>query len=159
MSRLGIVAVLCLATALSTAASNPSPAAAASVSQGSSSRGLLALANSAASPLLTALGGLTAGTIDSGTDGRITVLLLGSDSRKLGISRTDSIMIVSLKGTTISAASIPRDTARIPNPAGGLYKGRVNALIKSSNAPKDGAAKDSKSAPPSNPISLFGGKK
>ena len=39
-------------------------------------------------------------------------------------------MVVSIKGGSISAASIPRDTARIPNPAGGTFKGRVNAILK-----------------------------
>ena len=68
--------------------------------------------------------------LDSGTDGRLTFLLLGSDTRGGGVARTDTIMIVSLRGSTISVASIPRDVARIPNPAGGTFSGRVNGILQ-----------------------------
>jgi anionic cell wall polymer biosynthesis LytR-Cps2A-Psr (LCP) family protein len=79
-------------------------------------------------PLLSALEGTDA--ISNGSDGRLTFLLIGSDSRASSISRTDSIMIVSLKGKTISAASIPRDTGRIPNPFdGGVFPGKVNSIL------------------------------
>jgi anionic cell wall polymer biosynthesis LytR-Cps2A-Psr (LCP) family protein len=41
-------------------------------------------------------------------------------------------MIASIdENKVISTASIPRDTARIPNPAGGVFKGKVNGLVKS----------------------------
>lgn len=73
-------------------------------------------------------------TIDTGSDGRLTVLLLGSDTRGGGVGLTDTIIIVSLKGNTINAASIPRDTARILNPftpsASDTFKGRVNAILQ-----------------------------
>ena len=73
--------------------------------------------------------------IDEGTDGRFTVLLLASDSRGTGISRTDSMMIASIdENKVIATASIPRDTARIPLPAsmgGGMYKGKINGMVKS----------------------------
>ncbi len=73
--------------------------------------------------------------LNEGTDGRLTVLLLASDSRGTGISRTDSMMIASIDDNkVISTASIPRDTARIPLPAsmgGGTYKGKINGMVKS----------------------------
>ena len=72
--------------------------------------------------------------INKGSDGRLTFALFGSDSRDTAISRTDSIMIMSIQGNTISAASIPRDTGRIPRPAsmgGGLFSGKVNGILRS----------------------------
>jgi anionic cell wall polymer biosynthesis LytR-Cps2A-Psr (LCP) family protein len=71
--------------------------------------------------------------INDGNDGRLTFLLAGSDSRFSAVSRTDSIMVMSIKGNTISAASIPRDTARIPRPpsmGGGLFSGKVNGILR-----------------------------
>lgn len=79
-------------------------------------------------PLFDAVAGTEA--INSGNDGRLTVLLLGSDARGGGISRTDTIMIMSLKGNQINVASIPRDTRAIPNPAGGTFKGKINSLAR-----------------------------
>ncbi len=62
------------------------------------------------------------------------MLLLGSDARSGGISRTDTIMVVSFKNNVHhGAASIPRDTARIPNPftaASDNFKGRINTILK-----------------------------
>ncbi|MGZ8819269.1 MAG: LCP family protein [Mycobacterium sp.] len=93
---------------------------------------LLALGSGFAAPfqpVLNAMAGTEA--ISSGNDGRLTVLLLGSDTRTVGISRTDTIMVMSLKGHQISVASVPRDTARIPNPfAGGTFKGRINSIAR-----------------------------
>ena len=68
--------------------------------------------------------------LSSGNDGRLTFLLLGSDARGGGVERTDTIMVASLRGNSISVLSIPRDTARIPNPDGGTFSGRVNAILK-----------------------------
>lgn len=68
-----------------------------------------------------------------GTDGRFTVLLLGSDYRpsKPG-NRTDAIMVVSVdpvSGRT-AAFSIPRDLRNFPLPNGKVYSGKVNALYQ-----------------------------
>lgn len=82
-------------------------------------------------PLLDAIDGNQA--LNRGSDGRLTFLLLGSDSRGTTISRTDTIMLMSIKGNTITSASIPRDTARIPRPAsmgGGTFSGRVNGILR-----------------------------
>ncbi len=97
--------------------------------------GLLAWADlgaSLASPLRPLLAALGQKQISTGTDGRLTMLLLGSDTRGNGIQRTDTVMIMSIKNGQISVASIPRDTSRIPNPyhPGTTFRGRVNTLVK-----------------------------
>lgn len=85
-------------------------------------------------PVIDALAGTQA--LSTGNDGRLTVLLLGSDTRGGGISRTDTIMVMSLKGNAINVASIPRDTSRIPNPyAGGVFKARVNGIARQIGLP------------------------
>ncbi len=67
--------------------------------------------------------------IDDGNDGRLTFLLLGMDARDDTVTRTDTVMVMSLKGDEISAASIPRDTKRLPNPGGGTL-GKVNSILR-----------------------------
>jgi LCP family protein required for cell wall assembly len=68
-----------------------------------------------------------------GTDGRFTVLLLGSDYRPAHPgNRTDAIMVVStdpVSGRT-AAFSIPRDTLNFPLPGGGTYRAKVNGLYQ-----------------------------
>jgi polyisoprenyl-teichoic acid--peptidoglycan teichoic acid transferase len=69
-----------------------------------------------------------------GTDGRLTVLLLGSDYRPAHPgNRTDAIMVVSIDPTTGVAAafSVPRDTTGFPLPGGGTFSAKVNALYQS----------------------------
>ncbi|MEX2546809.1 MAG: LCP family protein [Chloroflexota bacterium] len=68
--------------------------------------------------------------VSDGSDGRLTILLLGSDTHGAGVSRTDTIMVMSLRGNSISVVSIPRDTARIPNPDGGTFKPRINGIVR-----------------------------
>ena len=68
-----------------------------------------------------------------GTDGRLTVLLLGSDYRPAHPgNRTDAIMVVSVDPSTGQAAgfSIPRDTVDFPLPSGGVFRAKVNALYQ-----------------------------
>lgn len=68
-----------------------------------------------------------------GTDGRLTVLLLGSDYRPAHPgNRTDAIMIVSVDPTTGKAAgvSIPRDTTGFPLGTGKTYGARINGLYE-----------------------------
>ena len=82
-------------------------------------------------PLLDAIDGPQA--LNRGSDGRLTFLLLGSDARGTGVSRTDSIMLMSVKGNTITSASVPRDTGRVPRPAsmgGGTFSGKVNGILR-----------------------------
>jgi len=68
-----------------------------------------------------------------GTDGRFTVLLLGSDYRPSHPgNRTDAIMVVSMdpvSGKT-AAFSIPRDTLNFPLPGGGVFAAKANALYQ-----------------------------
>jgi LytR_cpsA_psr family len=71
-----------------------------------------------------------AGDTGGGTDERMTFLLIGLDARGAAVTRTDALMVVSFEGTTMSAASIPRDTSGIPNPFdGGVFHGKVNTIL------------------------------
>jgi LCP family protein required for cell wall assembly len=66
-----------------------------------------------------------------GTDGRLTVLLLGSDYRPAHPgNRTDAIIVVSIDPTTGVAAgfSVPRDTSGFPLAKGARYGPKINAL-------------------------------
>ncbi len=68
-----------------------------------------------------------------GTDGRFTVLLLGSDYRPAHPgNRTDAIMVVSVDPASGKSAafSIPRDTLNFPLPSGGVFGAKVNALYQ-----------------------------
>lgn len=68
-----------------------------------------------------------------GTDGRLTVLLLGSDYRPAHPgNRTDAIMVVSVDPATGKAAafSVPRDTVDFPLSGGGRFGAKVNALYQ-----------------------------
>jgi polyisoprenyl-teichoic acid--peptidoglycan teichoic acid transferase len=68
-----------------------------------------------------------------GTDGRLTVLLLGTDYRPAHPgNRTDAMMVVSIDPTTgVSAAfSVPRDVASFPLPKSGTYGPKVNGLYQ-----------------------------
>jgi LCP family protein required for cell wall assembly len=68
-----------------------------------------------------------------GTDGRFTILLLGSDSRPShpGL-RTDAILIASVDPVTGKAAiaSIPRDMVNFPISATRRYGGKINAIYQ-----------------------------
>ena len=70
--------------------------------------------------------------IDLGKDGRLTVLLIGSDWRKTaGGERTDVMMVATIDPTTglAAVASIPRDMERIPKANGGTSgTTRVNSI-------------------------------
>lgn len=69
-----------------------------------------------------------------GTDGRFTVLLLGTDYRPAHPgNRTDVIMVVSLDPTSgaVAAASIPRDTINFPTSSRARYGAKINGLYQS----------------------------
>ena len=69
-----------------------------------------------------------------GMDGRLTVLLLGTDYRPAHPgNRTDTIMVVSLDPTTgaVASASIPRDTVNFPISSKSVYRAKVNGLYES----------------------------
>ncbi|HET7677776.1 MAG TPA: LCP family protein [Candidatus Limnocylindrales bacterium] len=66
-----------------------------------------------------------------GRDGRLTVLLLGSDARPSHPgTRTDTIMVASIDPNTgrTAVVSVPRDVARFPLASGGSYGPKVNGL-------------------------------
>lgn len=68
-----------------------------------------------------------------GTDGRYTVLLLGSDYRPAHPgNRTDAIMVVSVDPTTGASAafSVPRDTTGFPLPNGKPFNEKVNGMYQ-----------------------------
>lgn len=68
-----------------------------------------------------------------GVDGRLTVLLLGSDYRPAHPgNRTDAIMVVSVDPSTGQAAgfSVPRDAVGFPIPGGGKYSAKINGLYQ-----------------------------
>jgi anionic cell wall polymer biosynthesis LytR-Cps2A-Psr (LCP) family protein len=78
--------------------------------------------------LLTATEG---SSISYGKDGRLTVLLLGSDYRPtLSGERTDVIMVMTINPNTgkMAAVSIPRDIAQVRLPNGSVFKGRINGI-------------------------------
>ena len=82
---------------------------------------------------LTALVGPT--SLSYGSDGRLTVLLVGSDYRPrlAGTGeRTDTIMVLSINPNNhqVAAISIPRDVGKLPIGPGQVFKGRVNGLFK-----------------------------
>ena len=82
-------------------------------------------------PVIDALDGDQA--LDRGTDGRLTFFIMGSDARGAAVARTDSMMIISVKGSTITAASLPRDTGRVPRPpsmGGGTFSGKANGILR-----------------------------
>ena len=67
-----------------------------------------------------------------GTDGRLTVLLLGSDRRrKIVGERTDAIIVASIdpRRGKVALVSLPRDTVNVPTAPGRVYAGRINALF------------------------------
>jgi anionic cell wall polymer biosynthesis LytR-Cps2A-Psr (LCP) family protein len=93
----------------------------------------LDLAVSMASPLRPLIDSLEdSQAFGTGSDGRLTFVLLGSDARGSAVSRTDAMLIMSVKGNTITAASLPRDTGRVPRPAsmgGGTFPGKANTIL------------------------------
>lgn len=89
-------------------------------------------------PFLGSLFGSLVGpsSLNYGSDGRLTVLLVGSDYRpRLSGTgeRTDTIMVLSVNPKThqVAVVSIPRDVAKVPIGPGEIYRGRINSLFKS----------------------------
>jgi len=67
-----------------------------------------------------------------GTDGRLTVLILGSDHREGVIgSRTDAVIVASVnpRSGKLAMVSLPRDTVNVPIAPGKVYGGRINSLF------------------------------
>ena len=85
-------------------------------------------------PIAAALNTIAPGQINKGTDGRLTVLLVGSDwrPRLAGTGeRTDSMMIVTIDDQKqISAVSLPRDVGNFPIGPNETFPAKVNGLFK-----------------------------
>jgi len=84
-----------------------------------------------------------------GTDGRLTILLLGSDYRPAHPgNRTDAIMIVSIDPTTGKSAafSVPRDITAFPLPKSGTYGAKVTGLYQHLDSTTGDGAKAMKQA-------------
>ncbi len=67
-----------------------------------------------------------------GSDGRLTVLILGSDEREGVVgTRTDAIIVATIDPTSgkVAMVSLPRDTVNVPIAPGVTYPGRINALF------------------------------
>jgi LCP family protein required for cell wall assembly len=70
----------------------------------------------------------------TGTDGRLTILLLGSDARPgLAGERTDVIMVMTIDPATgaVSLVSLPRDMRNVPTGPGQAYPVQVTGLFQS----------------------------
>src|SRR5262245_13325312 len=68
-----------------------------------------------------------------GSDGRLTLLLMGSDYRPSHSgNRTDVMMVVSIDPATgsVAAASIPRDVVGFPTSSTGRYSPKINGLYQ-----------------------------
>lgn len=68
----------------------------------------------------------------TGEDGRLTVLILGSDAREGVIgTRTDTIIVATIEPGTgkVAMVSLPRDTVNVPIAPGKVYSDRINALF------------------------------
>ncbi len=125
------VVAFALTAALTVSSATGGQAVSVVIGDAGSSVDWLRLGMSMASPMrpfIDAIDGNQA--LNKGSDGRLTFLLMGLDARGAAITRTDTMMLMSIKGNTITSASIPRDTGRVPRPAsmGGGYSGQQVAL-------------------------------
>jgi LCP family protein required for cell wall assembly len=67
-----------------------------------------------------------------GSDGRLTVLILGSDQREGVIgTRTDALIVATVNPVSgkVAMVSLPRDTVNVPIAPGVAYPGRINSLF------------------------------
>ena len=67
-----------------------------------------------------------------GSDGRLTVLILGSDARDGVIgARTDAIIVATIHPGSgqVTMVSLPRDTVDVPIAPGVAYRDRINTLM------------------------------
>ena len=127
-TRAAIVALTLVMTG-SGALAGPALASAHSVS----AFGLLTSALRAFPALRSAASGLLGNSLDLGTDGRLTILVVGSDfryTRHIG-ERLDTVIVATINPQTkqMAAVSIPRDTGNMPLPdPTDTYHGKVNSL-------------------------------
>jgi polyisoprenyl-teichoic acid--peptidoglycan teichoic acid transferase len=149
---LGFLPLLLLVSLIAGACAPAGPAGASAVGQAAASAAASATPSPSPSPTPTPSPSPSSSPAPSptppatgvlGADGRLTVLLLGSDYRPAHPgNRTDVIMVVSIDPNTgtVAAASIPRDTTAFPTSSKGVYKAKINGLYQSLIA-KNGQAK------------------
>lgn len=68
-----------------------------------------------------------------GTDGRWTVLVIGTDAREpLPGHRTDAMLVATINPITgdVAGASLPRDTAQVPIGPDRVFAGKINLLFQ-----------------------------
>ena len=68
-----------------------------------------------------------------GSDGRMTVLILGSDAReRIPSYRTDTMLVMTIDPVTgkVAGVSLPRDTVAVPIGRGRVYGPRINGLMQ-----------------------------
>ena len=94
----------------------------------------LELASNLIQPLAQTLHTVVPGQIDKGSDGRLTVLLVGSDWRPRLVGtgeRTDAMMLVTIDDQRqISAVSLPRDVSNVPISPTEVFQAKINGLFK-----------------------------
>lgn len=80
------------------------------------------------------IGPITPNTVSKGSDGRLVVMVVGSDYRAnfAGTGeRTDMMLLLTINNShQISAASLPRDVGNFPICNGTIFKSKVNGLFK-----------------------------
>jgi LCP family protein required for cell wall assembly len=84
-----------------------------------------------------------------GSDGRLTLLLMGTDYRPAHPgNRTDAMIVVSIDPTTGKSAgfSVPRDVSDFPLPKSGKYGPKVNGLYQHLDATMGNGGKGMKQA-------------
>lgn len=85
-------------------------------------------------PIATSLHQVVPGSIDKGTDGRLTILVVGSDWRERlsGTGeRTDAMMLLTIDNDKqISAVSLPRDVGNVPIGPTETFNAKINGLFK-----------------------------
>jgi anionic cell wall polymer biosynthesis LytR-Cps2A-Psr (LCP) family protein len=78
-------------------------------------------------------GPLFPSSIDTGSDSRLTVLLVGSDWRPRLVrtgERTDTMIFMTIRNGVISAVSLPRDVGIVPIAPGVVFRNKINGLFK-----------------------------
>jgi anionic cell wall polymer biosynthesis LytR-Cps2A-Psr (LCP) family protein len=79
------------------------------------------------------IGRITPSALDKDGNGRVTVMVVGSDYRAQTAGtgeRTDMMMLLTVRNQVISAASLPRDVGNVPICNGAIYKPKINGLFK-----------------------------
>ncbi len=130
----GSLRALIFALALVTAGAGALAGPAVAVAHSPSAASLLFAALRAFPGLASVASSILGNSINLGSDGRLTVLIVGSDfryTRNIG-ERLDAMIVATINPQTkqMAAISIPRDTGNLPLPdPKDTYHGKVNSLL------------------------------